>query len=93
MLIFICFDRADGARPDDLDAVDAEIQALATRKEHPMTSLWLIDTTLSVDAVAEKLYPYATNSVNRLVVGLVSGRTNGILPRDLWPWINGQTAP
>lgn len=91
MLIFICLDRPDGARPDNLESVDAEIRALATRTEHPMASLWLIDTPQSVDGVAEKLSPYATNSANRLLVGAISGRTNGILPRDLWPWINGQT--
>jgi hypothetical protein len=90
MLIFICLDRPDGARPENLDTVDAEIRGLATRTEHAMTSLWLIDTTLSVDAVAEKLNPYAINSANRLLVGPLVGRTNGILPRDLWPWINGQ---
>jgi hypothetical protein len=93
MLIFICFDRADGARPENVDAVDAEIRALATRTEHPMTSLWLIDTVQTIDVVAERLNPYATNSANRLLVGLISGRTNGILPRDLWPWINGKTTP
>jgi hypothetical protein len=93
MLIFICLDRTDGARPENVDAVDAEIRALATRTEHPMTSLWLIDTTLSVDAVAEKLNPYATNTANRLLVGPMSGRANGILPREIWPWINGQTTP
>jgi hypothetical protein len=55
-----------------------------------MMSLWLIDTAHSVDAVAEKLSPYAINSTNRLLVGQIGARTNGILPRDLWPWINGQ---
>ena len=91
MLIFICFDRTDGARPENMGAVDTEIRALATRTERPMMSLWLIDTPQTVDVVTEKLNPYAINSANRLLVGLISGRTNGILPRDLWPWINGQT--
>jgi hypothetical protein len=91
VLIFICFDRSDDARPDNLEAVDAEIRALATRTEHPMASLWLIDTAQTVDGVAERLAPHATNNPNRLLLGQITGRTNGILPRDLWPWINGQT--
>lgn len=93
MLIYICLDRSDGLRPDNLEAIDTEIRSLGARSEHPMTSLWLLDSALSVDAIAERLSPYVINSANRLLVGQIGGRTNGILPRDLWPWINGQANP
>ena len=91
MLIFICFDCQDDSRPANLADIDATIRAAASQTERPMTSLWLVDTTDSVDAWSDRLDPYALDSHGFLFIGTVGEPTNGMLPRRLWSWINSRT--
>lgn len=54
---------------------------------HYLESVWIVNTDLSADAFAKKLFPHMTKS-DRLLVVRVTREHQGWLTEDAWNWLN-----
>jgi hypothetical protein len=54
---------------------------------HYFDNIWIVNTGLSADQFAKKLYPHMTKADRLLVVKLTKDK-QGWLPPDAWEWLN-----
>lgn len=56
---------------------------------HYLGSTWLVDTSLSANAIWDRLKPYVDKNDRVLVIRL-SRDYNGWLPQEAWEWLNSR---
>lgn len=54
---------------------------------HYLESVWLVETTMTANDFARKLYPHITTT-DRLLVIRVQREYQGWLTKEAWDWIN-----
>lgn len=54
---------------------------------HHLDSTWLVDTSLTVDQVAERIVKVIDSSDRLLVVNISGDSYQGYLTEDAWQWI------
>jgi hypothetical protein len=57
---------------------------------HYLDATWLVDTTMTADALAKALYPFFTKE-DRLLVVRITADHQGWLQQAAWDWINKRT--
>ena len=63
------------------------IQDSSSRWWHYLKDTWIIETTVSADNVAKKLYPHMEEP-DRLLVVRIRKDYQGWLAKDAWSWLN-----
>ncbi len=58
-----------------------------TRWWHYIDTVWIVETTLTADQFAHKLYPFIEKPDYLLVVRIMNEH-QGWLPKEAWDWIN-----
>lgn len=71
---------------DYKDLHDA-IKALGSTWWHYLESTWLVATTLTVQAAADRLYPHLDKNDLLLVLNITGDASQGLLPQEAWKWI------
>lgn len=54
---------------------------------HYLRSTWLVDTTLTADAIRDRLAPHVDQNDRMLIIG-VTHEYSGWLTKSAWEWIN-----
>jgi hypothetical protein len=57
---------------------------------HYLDDVWIVNSIISADEFAKKLYPYITKD-DRLLVVKLTAEHQGWLPPDAWKWLNEQS--
>ncbi|MGN6753026.1 MAG: hypothetical protein ACTHJJ_10795 [Intrasporangium sp.] len=55
---------------------------------HYLDSTWLVDTSLTCNALADRLHRHTSTGDCLLVVDVSRDEKQGWLPQDAWEWIN-----
>lgn len=71
----------------DYDGLFDEIKSFGTWW-HYLDSTWIVDTSLSVSAAADRIRAKVDNSDHFLVLNITGDARQGWLPKDAWAWIN-----
>jgi hypothetical protein len=56
---------------------------------HYLGSTWLVDTSLTANAIWERIQPHVDGNDRFLINGITSDYS-GWLPKDAWEWINSR---
>ena len=54
---------------------------------HYIDTAWIVETDLTVDQLAQKLYPFIERT-DYLFVVRIANEHQGWLPKEAWDWIN-----
>lgn len=55
---------------------------------HYIDTLWIIQSSLSADAISESLFPFIDQSKDYLLVIRITSEYQGYLPKDAWEWMS-----
>jgi hypothetical protein len=69
------------------DPLFEAIKANSTRWFHYIDSAWVVETILTADQFAHKLYPFIEQPDYLLVVRIINDH-QGWLPKEAWDWLN-----
>jgi hypothetical protein len=70
------------------DELYEEIKALGTSWWHYLDSTWLVASSLSCDAIVDRLRKHMDSGDQCLVVDVSGDSKQGWLPQEAWDWIN-----
>ena len=91
MLLLVAYQHlpalAGESETDATARIDAEITKYASEQRQPLERLWLLETGEDVDVWTIRLAEIVAKT-DRLFIARAQSHTNGLLPSDLWKWIN-----
>jgi len=56
---------------------------------HYLENVWIVETDLSADAFAKKLYPHFSQD-DRVLVTRITSDQQGWLQKEAWEWLNNR---
>ncbi len=71
----------------DYSSLFEAIKATAAFWWHYIDDTWIVETNLSAEEFAHKLYPHFTR-LDYLLVVKITREHQGWLPKDAWDWLN-----
>ena len=86
MIYVLSYDRPFGLLRSNEEFLGV-IRSLGTRWIRPMERVWLIDSGLDPQEMANRLGPYLTAVGDRLIISPLTGSYYGWLPQEAWDWV------
>jgi hypothetical protein len=78
---------AEESETDATARIDAEITKYAPEHRQPLERVWLLETGEDVDVWTIRLTELMAKT-DRMFIVRAQSHTNGLLPTELWKWIN-----